>query len=35
VVTAIDLPPTDAGFAQIEMKPTADLLTLREVLVVK
>lgn len=35
VVTAIDLPPTDAGFATIEMKPTVDLLTLREVLVVK
>ncbi len=35
VVTAIDLPPTDAGFAEIEMKPTVDLLTLREVLVVK
>lgn len=34
VVTRIDLPPTDAGFAQIEVKPAVDLVSLREVLVV-
>ncbi|GIW75124.1 MAG: cell shape-determining protein MreC [Phycisphaerae bacterium] len=34
VVTGIDLPPTDAGFARIEVKPTVDLVSLREVLVV-
>ncbi len=35
VVTGIDLPPTDAGHAEIHIKPTVDLVSLKEVFVVK
>ncbi len=35
VVTEIDLPPTDAEFAEIKISPTVDLLSIREVFVVR